>query len=184
MAHHRAGIFHRWGAPGSKARIVHLTSADLATWDCEGDVSVGAGTVIDPSVKKLGQGYRMWYKDEKLNSRIMAADSTDLRGWTRVGKLPVNSTPGEGPKAFGFHGHYWLIADVWQGLMVLRSDDALHWHEQPGYILAEPGRKATDRAIGQHPDVVVDGEPPSSTISCTRRTSPRQPPIRAGTSAP
>lgn len=151
------GIFHRWGAPGSKARIVHLTSADLAKWNCEDEVKVGAGTVIDPSVMKLGQGYRMWYKDEQLQSRIMAADSTDLHSWTRVGNLPVNSTHGEGPKAFRFKGHYWLIADVWKGLMVLRSEDAQHWTEQPGYILGEPGRKATDRAIGQHPDVVVDG---------------------------
>jgi hypothetical protein len=114
--------------------------------------------VIDPSVMKLGQGYRMWYKDDHFGSRILAADSKDLRTWTKVSDQPVNSTRGEGPKAFRFKGHYWLVADVWKGLIVLRSDDALHWKEQAGYILGEPGRQATDRHKGQHPDVVVDGE--------------------------
>jgi hypothetical protein len=152
------GIFHRWGAPGSQARIAHLTSTDLSTWNCAGDVTLGTGSVIDPSVMKLGQGYRMWYKDEHAQSRILAADSPDLRTWTKVGDKPVNPTHGEGPVAFRFKGHYWLIADVWKGLIVLRSENALDWTEQPGYILGTPGRTATDRAMGQHPDVVVDGE--------------------------
>ena len=152
------GIFHRWGVPGAEGRIEHLTSKDLFKWRCEGTVKLGTGRVIDPSVIKVGQGYRMWYKDENVKSRIMAADSTDLRTWTPVSDKPINMTHGEGPKAFRFKGHYWIIADVWKGLMVLRSDDALSWTEQPGYILGEPGRKATDRHKGQHADVVVDGE--------------------------
>ncbi|MBP1202951.1 hypothetical protein JOD97_000965 [Duganella sp. 1411] len=152
------GIFHRWGVAGAEARIEHLTSTDLSKWDCEGTVKLDAGRVIDPTVIKLGQGYRMWYKDERAGSRIMAADSRDLRSWTKAGDGPVNSTHGEGPKVFRFKGHYWLIADVWKGLMVLRSDDALKWTEQAGYILGGAGQKATDRAMGQHPDVVVDGD--------------------------
>jgi len=100
----------------------------------------------------------MWYKDERAGSRILAADSPDLRTWTKVGNQPVNPTHAEGPVAFRFKGHYWLIADVWKGLMVLRSEDALNWTEQAGYILGEPGHKATDRHKGQHADVVVDGE--------------------------
>ena len=152
------GIFHRWGAPGAEARIVHLTSTDLAKWECDSTVKLDTGRMIDPTVLKLGQGYRMWYKDERAGSRILAADSRDLRTWTKVGDEPVNPTRGEGPKAFRFKGYYWLIVDVWDGLMVLRSDDALRWTEQPGYILGKPGRKATDRHKGQHADVVVDGD--------------------------
>lgn len=152
------GIFHRWGVAGAEARIEHLTSTDLSRWTCEGPVKLDTGRMIDPSVLKIGQGYRMWYKDERAGSRILAADSPDLRNWTKVGNLPVNSTRGEGPKAFRFHGHYWLIADVWKGLMVLRSEDALNWTEQAGYILSGPGHKATDSNQGQHPDVVVDGD--------------------------
>lgn len=152
------GIHHRWGAPGAEARIVHLTSADLSRWDCESTVKLDTGRMIDPTVMKLGHGYRMWYKDERAGSRIVAADSADLRSWTKAGDQPVNPTKGEGPKAFRFKGYYWLIADVWKGLMVLRSDDARDWTEQAGYILAAAGHKATDRAMGQHPDIVVDGE--------------------------
>lgn len=152
------GIFHRWGAPGAEARIVHLTSTDLAKWECESTVKLDTGRMIDPTVMKLGQGYRMWYKDERAGSRILAADSRDLRTWTKVGNEPVDPTRGEGPKAFRFKGYYWLIVDVWDGLMVLRSDDALRWTEQPGYILGKPGQNATDRHKGQHADVVVDGD--------------------------
>ncbi|MEO7576089.1 MAG: hypothetical protein ABIT83_00595 [Massilia sp.] len=150
------GIFHRWGT--AIGRIVHLTSADLSKWQCESTVKLGASAVIDPTIMKLGQRYRMWYKDETFGSRIVAADSTDLRNWTRTGDGPITPTKGEGPKAFRFKGYYWMIVDAWKGLLVLRSDDALGWTEQPGFILGEPGRKASDRAMGQHADVVVDGE--------------------------
>lgn len=152
------GVFHRWGVPGAEGRIEHLTSTDLIKWNCESTVKLDTGRMIDPTVIKLGKGYRMWYKDERAGSRILAADSQDLRTWTKVSDQPVNQTKGEGPKVFRFKEHYWLIADVWKGLMVLRSDDARNWTEQAGYILREPGRKATDRHMGQHPDVVVDGE--------------------------
>jgi hypothetical protein len=152
------GIFHKWGVPGADGRIEHLTSTDLSHWTCEGTVKLDTGRMIDPAVMKLGQGYRMWYKDERAGSRILAADSQDLRTWKKVGDAPVNPTKGEGPKAFRFKGYYWMVVDVWKGLMVLRSDDALRWTEQPGYILGEAGRAATDRNKGQHADVVVDGD--------------------------
>jgi hypothetical protein len=152
------GIFHRWGGPGADGRIEHLTSTDLSTWKCEGTVKLDTGRMIDPTVIKLGQGYRMWYKDERAGSKILAADSQDLRTWKKLGDEPVNPTTGEGPKVFRFKGYYWMVVDVWKGLMVLRSDDARTWTEQAGYILGEPGHKATDRAKGQHADVVVDGD--------------------------
>lgn len=152
------GIFHRWGVPGAEGRIEHLTSPDLKKWSCDGRVDLGVRRIIDATVLKLGNGYRMWYKDEVEGSRIMAADSADLRTWKQRGAQPVSQTKGEGPKAFRFKGHYWLIADAWKGLMVLRSEDAASWTQQDGYILGEPGLKATDRGIGQHPDVVVDGD--------------------------
>jgi hypothetical protein len=152
------GIFHRWGGPGADGRIEHLTSTDLSTWKCEGTVKLDTGRMIDPTVIKLGQGYRMWYKDERAGSKILAADSQDLRTWKKLGDEPVNPTTGEGPKVFRFKGYYWMVVDVWKGLMVLRSYDARTWTEQAGYILGEPGHKATDRAKGQHADVVVDGD--------------------------
>jgi len=152
------GIFHRWGAPGAEGKIVHLTSPDLARWTCKDTVDVKSGRIIDPTVLKLKHGYRMWYKDERFESRIVAADSKDLTSWQPVGNGPVSQTHGEGPKAFRFKGRYWIIADAWKGLMVLKSDDALHWTQQDGFILGQPGTAATDRNPGQHPDVVVDGD--------------------------
>lgn len=152
------GIFHRWGVPGAEGRIVHLTSGDLQQWSCAGTVDLGASRLIDASVLKLGDAYRMWYKDETAGSVIMAADSRDLRSWTKAGAQPVSGTRAEGPKVFRFKGQYWMVADAWKGLMVLRSDDAEHWTQQDGYILAQPGTQPTDKGLGQHPDVVVDGE--------------------------
>ena len=106
------GIFHRWGGPGADGRIEHLTSTDLSTWRCEGTVKLDTGRMIDPTVIKLGQGYRMWYKDERAGSKILAADSQDLRTWKKVSDEPVNPTTGEGPKVFRFKGYYWMVVDV------------------------------------------------------------------------
>jgi hypothetical protein len=151
------GIFHRWGEDGADSKIVHLTSPDLTTWSCSDTVAIDSGRIIDAAVIKLKDRYRLWYKDERVGSRIMAADSPDLKRWTRVTDVPVSQTKGEGPKVFYFKGHYWLVADAWKGLMVLRSDDATVWTQQEGFILGTPGNTPTDRSIGQHPDVVVSG---------------------------
>jgi hypothetical protein len=151
------GIFHRWGEDGADSKIVHLTSPDLTTWSCSDTVAVESGRIIDAAVIRLKDRYRLWYKDERVGSRIMAADSPDLKNWTRVSNVPVSQTKGEGPKVFYFKGHYWLVADAWKGLMVLRSDDATAWTQQEGFILDTPGNAPTDRGLGQHPDVVVSG---------------------------
>jgi hypothetical protein len=75
--------------------------------------------------------------------------------WTAKG-IAVDM-PGEGPVIFQWHGSYWLIGDVWAGLAALRSSDLTHWTRQPENLLRTPGTQPTDRAIGNHPDVVVDG---------------------------
>ena len=152
-------IDHRWSGE-NKASIVHLTSPDLKRWSCADTVATGSERVIDASVIRLGKGrYRLWYKDERAGSRIFALDSTDLVHWKKVLPDPVTDTSSEGPKVFRYKGWYWLIADAWKGLIVLRSKDAAHWTEQPTRILEEPGLERTDRAKGQHPDVLVnDGQ--------------------------
>lgn len=148
------GVFKDWNAP---RRIVHLTSRDLRSWECGDTLDLGSDRVIDASVARLGPRlYRLWYKDERQGSRILYADSSDLKTWT-VGGVAVD-TPGEGPKVFRWKGRYWMISDPWKGLLVMRSDDAKQWTRQPGYLLAQPGIQPTDRAKGQHPDVVVAGD--------------------------
>lgn len=147
------GVFKNWNAP---RRIVHLTSRDLKSWQCGEGLDLQSDRVIDASVIRLADGhYRLWYKDERQNSRILHADSRDLKHWT-IGGVDVE-TPGEGPKVFRWKGRYWMISDAWKGLLVMRSDDATHWTRQPDHLLATPGAQPTDRAKGQHPDVVVSG---------------------------
>jgi hypothetical protein len=145
------GIFSNWNAPRF---IVHLTSKDLKRWTCGERLALGSDRVIDASVAEIAPGkYRLWYNDERSGKSIRSADSADLVHW-----LPgpgVVDTPGEGPKAFRWRNRWWLISDAWQGLLVMRSDDAAQWTRQEGYLLAEPGALPTDRAKGQHPDIVV-----------------------------
>ncbi len=151
------GIRPDWSGP---RHIEHLTSRDLREWRCEGRVDLGSEKVIDAAVLRLpsdqGGGWRMWFKDEAADSRLFAADSPDLKTWTRRAD-PVTANAAEGPTVFRFAERWWLIADRWKGLQVLRSDDLSSWAEQPQNLLEQPGTQATDRGKGQHPGVVVQG---------------------------
>jgi hypothetical protein len=151
------GVFHRWGEAGATARIVHLTSKDLKAWTCGDRLDLGSDRVIDASVAKVGGRYRLWYKDEHRGSRIVAVESPDLVHWTPLGDKPVVDMAAEGPKVFRWKDAWWMVADAWKGLIVLRSDDAATWTLQPARLLEQPGTQATDTGMGQHPDVVVSG---------------------------
>ncbi len=148
------GVFRDWNAPRF---IVHLTSSDLKRWKCGERLDLGSDRVIDASVAVLGPGrYRLWYNDERANKAIRYADSRDLKRWTIKGT--ITDTPGEGPKAFRWRGQWWMVSDAWRGLLVQHSPDATNWTRQPGYILDMPGTRPTDRAKGQHPDIIVTGD--------------------------
>lgn len=148
------GVFSDWNA---ERFIVHLTSDDLKRWTCGERLDLGSDRVIDASVVALPTGgYRLWFNDERQGKAIRYADSADLIDWQVKGT--VVSTPGEGPKAFRWKDRWWLVSDAWKGLLVMRSDDATSWTRQEGYLLAEPGTHATDRAKGQHPDVIISGD--------------------------
>lgn len=151
------GVFHRWNEPAATARIVHLTSKDLKAWSCGETLDLGSDRVIDASVAKVGGRYRLWYKDERKGARIVAVESPDLVHWKPAGDKPVVDMAAEGPKVFRWKGSWWMVADAWKGLIVLRSDDAKTWTLQPTRLLEQPGIQATDTAKGQHPDVVVSG---------------------------
>lgn len=146
------GIFKNWR--GNRF-IVHLTSPDLKAWHCADKVDTGTDRSIDATVMKKDGVYSLWFKDEAKGSRLYRLISTDMKSWVRQPD-PVIDTNMEGPKVFRFGGHYWMIADVWKGLMVLRSDDLQNWTPQPGRILEKPGTKPTDDEKGQHPDIVVN----------------------------
>jgi hypothetical protein len=148
------GVFRDWQAPRF---IVHLTSTDLRHWTCGKRLELGSDRVIDASVIALpGGGWRLYYNDERADKAIRQADSHDLDRWTLGPQL--TQTRGEGPKAFRWRGRWWLVSDAWKGLLAMYSPDGAHWAAQDHYLLADAGRQPTDRAKGQHPDIVVDGK--------------------------
>ncbi len=150
------GIFETWQHP---RRIVHLESADLRTWTKPRPLTLSSDRVIDAAILRLPDGgFRMFYNNERDKKSIYFADSADLVSWTDKGKA-VGDQGGEGPKVFRWRGVFWMITDVWQGLAVYRSEDALTWTRQSGAnLLATPGRGEDDRVKGGHPDVVLSGD--------------------------
>lgn len=149
------GTFSDWQHP---RHILHLTSKDLLHWKPLENANLESERTIDACVFRMPNGdWRMWYKNEADSSKVYFSDSPDLVHWTPKGIATTNH--GEGPVVFQWHGHYWLINDPHTGLAVFRSDsdDLTTWKQQPDNLLRVPGTQPTDRAIGNHADVVVDG---------------------------
>lgn len=151
------GVFADWNHPRD---IIHLTSADLLAWQYESTLKLSSDRVIDACVFRLPDGiWRLWYNNERDGKSIYFADSRDLNTWVDRGKVHgVGERPGEGPKVFRWKGYYWMVVDVWQGLGVYRSEDALTWTVQADNLLETAGKGADDEVRGGHPDVVVSGE--------------------------
>lgn len=149
------GVFNDWNHP---RKIVHLTSTDLRHWSNARELPLASGKVIDAAVARLPDGrWRMWYNNEADRKSIWTADSTDLQTWTGHARA-IADQGGEGPKVFRWRGAWWMITDVWKGLAVYRSSDAVTWARQRGNLLQAPGQGADDQVIGGHADVVVDGD--------------------------
>ena len=150
------GVFRDWNHPRD---IIHLTSKDLLRWQYESTLKLSSGRVIDACVLQLpDKTWRLWYNNEVDRKSIYYADSDDLAAWQDKGKVTgVGERPGEGPKVFAWKGHYWMVVDIWDGLGVYRSTDALHWERQPHDLLKVPGTGPDDQVKGGHPDIVVSG---------------------------
>jgi len=147
------GTFTDWNHP---RHILHLTSQDLVHWKPLANANLESDRTIDACIFRLPSGaWRLWYKNEADSSKVYFSDSPDLVHWTPKGIATANH--GEGPVVFQWRGYYWLINDPHAGLAVFRSSDLTTWQQQPKNLLSEPGTRPTDRSIGQHPDVVVDG---------------------------
>ncbi len=152
------GVYINWGGD---SRIEHYVSDDLFHWEHLGWVSFGSARIIDPCLAPLPDGgWRMWYKDERQNSATCYADcpasSADLSAWEYRG-IAAGDTPQEGPNVFFLEGSWWMIADVWDGLAVYRSDDMEHFTRQAENILRESGTRRDDQGRGAHADVFVTG---------------------------
>lgn len=149
------GVFANWNHPRN---IIHLTSTDLLNWKYVSTLKLATDRVIDPCVYKLPDGtWRMWYNNEADHKSIYYADSPDLDNWTDKGKA-INDMPGEGPIAFRWKGHNWMIVDNWKGLGVYSSNDWLNWKRQEERLVELPGTGKDDQAIGGHADVIVNGD--------------------------
>ncbi len=151
------GIFENWQHPRD---IVHLTSKDLLKWDYRSTLKLSSDRVIDACAFRLPDDtWRLWYNNERDGKSIYYADSNDLYTWQDKGKVTgVGERPGEGPKVFRWQGFYWMVVDIWAGLGLYRSTDALHWERQPQDLVKEPGQGIDDGVKGGHPDVVVSGD--------------------------
>ncbi|MES2898175.1 MAG: family 43 glycosylhydrolase [Pseudomonadota bacterium] len=146
------GVFSDWKHP---RHIVHLTSADLRTWRNAVTLKLSGERLIDAALTRLPDGrWRMWYNNEDDRKAIHYADSYDLHRWSEQGRA-VADQGGEGAKVFQWQGVWWMITDVWRGLAVYRSTDAINWARQPDNLLQQPGQGADDQVMGGHPDVVV-----------------------------
>ena len=148
------GVFEDWNHPRT---IVHLTSVDLRKWSRPQPLKLASDRVIDACVLRLPNGtWRLWYNNERDRKSIYYADSPDLVTWQDRGKA-VGDQAGEGPKVFRWRNLYWMVTDVWRGLAVYRSDDAVKWTRQPANLVEKPGHGTDDEVKGGHPDVVVSG---------------------------
>jgi hypothetical protein len=150
------GVFRDWNHP---RRIVHLTSKNLIAWDFQSELQLSSDRCIGACVFQLPDGnWRMYYNNELDSKSIYYADSPDLFKWVDSGKKVVGDQGGEGPNVFSWKGKYWMAVDNWKGCGIYSSDDLANWKREERNILQEPGTGADDKVIGQHPDIVIDGE--------------------------
>jgi hypothetical protein len=151
------GIFKDWGHPRA---IVHLTSRDLSTWDNPVPLSLASDRVIDACALQLPDDtWRLWYNNERDKKSIYYADSPDLKTWEDKGLAKGTSERGgEGPKVFRWKDLYWMAVDIWDGIRIYRSQDALNWQRQETHLVKDPGRGEDDGVKGGHPDVVVNDD--------------------------
>ncbi len=136
--------------------ILHYTSDNLWDWSYRHTVSLPSDRVIDACVHPSYGGWRMWYKDESDESHTHFADSPDLFQWTHRGRATEDQAQ-EGPNVFTLGSHHYLIADIWDGQAVYRSDDLLHWQRQDENILSGQGTRCEDNNRAHHADVEVFG---------------------------
>lgn len=146
------GIQHEWRGD---SHILHYTSDNLFDWKYCSVVELDSHCVIDACLYPLPNGgYRMWYKEGKLNCHTCYADSRDLVNWELKGEATLDTQ--EGPNVFFFGGKYWLIACEWCGQAVYSSDDLVHFTRQEGErLLCGSGTRPFDGAVGRHADVIV-----------------------------
>ena len=145
------GIPQTWARP---RHILHYTSDNLWDWKYESTLHELGDKAIDACLfPKPEGGWRLYYKNEAAQSHTQYADSDDLYHWTHMGDATFDCEQ-EGPNVFTLGGDVFMIADMWDGMAVYRSDDLVNWARQPGRFLGDPGVRPDDTCRGHHADVV------------------------------
>ncbi len=146
------GTYSYWGG---SAQLAHYTSKNLWDWEFLNYLKTPESNIIDATIMQMpDRKWRIWYKG--AGSVTMTGESEDLVNWTFENKPAIGKPEHEGPKAFAFAGHYWILTDEWRGMRVHRSEDTKRWLRQ-GMILDRASSRREDGPTGAHGDVVVVG---------------------------
>lgn len=118
------GVYKKW-SDGTRD-IRHYISIDGINWKFESVLSLSSNRCIDACVRRIGNLWYMWYKDEINDSYTYMASSSDLYDWRVVGVVN-NDCSHEAPFVWEFDGKYWMIVDAWgeNGLRIYTSKNGL-----------------------------------------------------------
>ena len=152
------GIYTNWTG---HRNILHFTSTDGVTWKFLNTCALSSNRVIDPTVYKIGDTWYMVYKDEAAGSNTFRSQSTDLVTWTNPVQITHDGSQ-EAPFVFHWKNSWWLIVDsiAHHGLRLYKSPDGVNdWTYSTTILGASDGTRPTDRGIGHHPGIVLQGGP-------------------------
>ena len=129
--------------------IRHYTSEDGFNWQFQSVLPLQAERCIDPCVKKIGDTWYMWYKNESAGSHTWMAKSPNLYDWEVVGEM-TSDLAHEAPYVWEWDGKYWMIVDAWtKHMRIYSSPDGLSGWEFSSEITP-----------GGHPAVyIIQGKP-------------------------
>ena len=129
--------------------IRHFTSEDGFNWEFHSVLPLKGARCIDPCVKKIGDTWYMWYKNETAGGYTWMAKSPDLYNWEDVGEM-TNDVYHEAPYVWEHDGCYWMIVDAHTKYMrIYKSQDGLSGWEF-----------SSDVKPGGHPAVyIIQGKP-------------------------
>lgn len=155
-----------WGGDSSVVRHYVAKDGDLLNgWTKVSDVTPPPQS-IDPCLIRAKGQWWMFYRDipkkDQDPGTVYWAMSPNLDDWMLQGQVAgvVNdraingASYQEGPYAFRWKGHYWLLTDQGGRLGQYRSDNLKSW-TFTGSLLANPGWRPMDKNSGKHPSVAI-----------------------------
>jgi hypothetical protein len=147
------GIFTSW--TGDRT-IEHFTSNDGLHWTHVSSLPLASRRAIDPTVFKIGDQWRLWYKNEAAGSRTYVASSRDLTTWQDKGDGEIGRGH-EAPFVWRWRGEFWNLQDNGGGLDAWRSAEGLtEWSSNAVLLSAkDEGTRTLDGGIGHHPWILL-----------------------------